>query len=246
MNQLKRISCSTSMSIKRWKVHLLFMFFRRFRHMYHIIMCSLDVTLLSSRLFLLPLCVPVIIAVGGCLSEERCAGEFYLSAFSMGTCACRWRAHVVNQWQREQSESARENRRTRRCCRSSVNTCPLPLNQVFEMYICAHMCCRTMTRSVDDVAETETGTRHEMKRKICLFSIGPELLTSILGYFLWYIDESIYNGMKKIVKLCEKKNNNSKEYALLNLFEIKKYFIPKFFKNTSKLTREISNFTNRY
>jgi len=50
--------------------------------------------------------------------------------------------------------------------------------------IYAHMCCRTMTRSVDDAAETETGTRREMKRKICLFSIGPELLTSILGYFL--------------------------------------------------------------
>lgn len=73
------------------------------------------------------------------LRGKMCTKGFYLSAFSMGTCACRWQAHVVNQWQREQSKSARENRRTRRCCRSSVNTCPLQLNQVFEMCIRAHV-----------------------------------------------------------------------------------------------------------
>lgn len=130
--------------------------------------------------------------------------EFYLSAFSMGTCACRWRAHVVNQWQREQSESARENRRTRRCCRSSVNTCPLPLNQVFEMYIRAHVL------SHDDAIgrwcrrNRDRDAMRDEKENLSLFhrSRTSHKYSRILSVVL---TSSIYNGMKKMVRLCDKK-----------------------------------------
>lgn len=118
---------------------LLFTFPRRLRHMYHIIICGLDVALLSSGLFLSPLCVPAIIAVGGCLSEERRVprgeGGEVLSADILhgdlcvsvaGTC----RQSVAARTERTRCEGprAKNRRRTRRCCRrSSVNTCPLPL-----------------------------------------------------------------------------------------------------------------------
>lgn len=96
---------------------LLFTFSRRFRHMYIILIYTyVALTLRFCRPEAL-----FIIAMRPCyyrswrLSSRRemCVEGFYLPAFSMRTCACRWRAHVVNQWrQREQNEcSARARAR---------------------------------------------------------------------------------------------------------------------------------------
>lgn len=168
VNQLKRISCSTSTSIKRWKVHLLFTFSRQFRHMYHIIICGLDVTLLSPGLFLSPLCVPAIITVGGCPSEERCAPRDFICRHSP------W-GHVRVGGRHMSSISGSANRTSLRAKTGErtdavVHPLTLALCRLTKRSRCiyAHM-CRTMTRSVDDAAETEIGTRRAMKRKICLF-----------------------------------------------------------------------------
>lgn len=162
-------------SIKRWKVHCFLRSLRRFRHMYQIIICGLDVALLSSGLFLSPLRVPLLLSQSAVVSPRRdvCPGDFIRRGILHGdTCACRWRAHVVNQRQREQSENARcespscENRRRTRAD-AAVHPLTLALCRLTERPRCtyAHMCCRTMTRSVDDAStRTETGTRRDATR----------------------------------------------------------------------------------
>lgn len=104
------------------------------------------------------------------LRGETYAGGFYLPAFSMRTCACRWRAHVVNQWQREQSCESPCAKTEGERADAVVHPLTLALCRLTKRSRCAytHMCCHTMTRSVDEATRTET--RQEMKKKyISLF-----------------------------------------------------------------------------
>lgn len=157
------------------KAHYFLRFSHRFRHMYHIIIYTYVALtlrfcrsgsfyhryaslLLSQLAVVFPrrnVCRGILSA--GILHEDMCVSV-------AGTC----RQSVAARTERTFCENPRAKTEGERAD-AAVHPLTLALCLLTKRPRCtyAHICmCRTMTGSVDDATRIETGTRHEMKRKI--------------------------------------------------------------------------------